>query len=53
MDGNLVINDLSLQEKLGRETSSGNPCYSRAFKHESFSQSADTEILLHRTKSYP
>jgi DNA ligase (NAD+) len=40
----LEINDLNLQNKLGRETSSNNPCYARAFKHPSFEQSAETEI---------
>lgn len=41
----LEVNDLKLQEKLGRETSSSNPCYSRAFKHESFVESKITKIL--------
>ena len=41
----LEVNDISLQEKLGRETSSSNPCYSRAFKHESFVESKITKIL--------
>ena len=45
IDGLIIeINDLSLQDKLGRETSSNNPCYARAFKHPSFEQSAETEL---------
>jgi DNA ligase (NAD+) len=46
IDGLIIeINNLSLQNKLGRETSSNNPCYARAFKHPSFEQSAETEII--------
>jgi NAD-dependent DNA ligase len=46
IDGLIIeLNDLSLQNKLGRETSSNNPCYARAFKHPSFEQSAETEII--------
>ena len=46
IDGLIIeINDLSLQYTLGRETSSNNPCYARAFKHPSFEQSAETEII--------
>jgi len=46
IDGLIIeINNLSLQYTLGRETSSNNPCYSRAFKHPSFEQSAETEII--------
>ena len=46
IDGLIIeINDLSLQDKLGRETSSNNPCYARAFKHPSFEQSAETEVI--------
>ena len=41
----LEVNNLDLQENLGRETSSNNPCYSRAFKHDSFEQRAETTIL--------
>lgn len=41
IDGLIIeINDLELQEKLGRETSTNNPAWARAFKHESFEQSA-------------
>jgi NAD-dependent DNA ligase len=46
IDGLIIeINSLSLQYTLGRETSSNNPCYARAFKHPSFEQSAETEIV--------
>ena len=46
IDGVVIeINDLELQSILGRETSSNNPCYARAFKHESFTESLETEIL--------
>ena len=46
IDGLIIeINDLKLQQQLGRETSSNNPCFARAFKHPSFEQSAETEIL--------
>ena len=41
----LEVNDIDLQESLGRETSSNNPCYARAFKHDSFEQRAETTIL--------
>ena len=46
IDGLIIeLNDLKLQEKLGRETSSNNPCYARAFKHPSFEQSAETNVI--------
>lgn len=46
IDGLIIeINDLTLQDNLGRETSSNNPVWARAFKHPSFEQSAETEIL--------
>jgi NAD-dependent DNA ligase len=46
IDGLIIeINNLSLQYTLGRETSSNNPCYARAFKHPSFEQSAETEVI--------
>ena len=46
IDGLIIeLNELNLQEQLGRETSSNNPCYARAFKHPSFEQSAETEII--------
>jgi len=41
----LEVNNLDLQDSLGRETSSNNPCYARAFKHDSFEQRAETTIL--------
>jgi DNA ligase (NAD+) len=45
IDGLIIeINDLSKQSNLGRETSSNNPVWARAFKHPSFEQSAETEI---------
>lgn len=46
IDGLIIeINSLDLQNKLGRETSSNNPVWARAFKHPSFEQSAETEII--------
>jgi NAD-dependent DNA ligase len=46
IDGLIIeINDLKLQDKLGRETSSNNPIWARAFKHSSFEQSAETTII--------
>lgn len=46
IDGLIVeINDLSLQEKLGRETSSNNPVWARAFKHPSFEQTAESDVI--------
>ena len=46
IDGLIIeLNDLSLQNKLGRETSSNNPVCARAFKHPSFEQSAETDVI--------
>ena len=46
IDGLIIeINDLNTQITLGRETSSNNPVWARAFKHPSFEQSAETEII--------
>jgi NAD-dependent DNA ligase len=46
IDGVIIeINNLKLQKKLGRETSSNNPVWARAFKHPSFEQSAETEVI--------
>jgi len=46
IDGLIIeINSLPLQRILGRETSSNNPIWARAFKHPSFEQSAETEII--------
>lgn len=38
------VNDLKLQEKLGRETNN-NPAYARAYKNSIFSESLETEII--------
>jgi len=46
IDGIIIeINDLSLQNKLGRETSSNNPVWARAFKHPSFEETAESEVI--------
>lgn len=46
IDGLIIeINDITLQNKLGRETSSNNPSYAIAFKHSSFEQSSESEVL--------
>jgi DNA ligase (NAD+) len=46
IDGIIVeVNDLNLQKVLGRETSSGNPAYARAYKSTSFEQKVETEII--------
>ena len=45
IDGLIIeVNDLNKQQQLGRETSSNNPIWARAFKHSSFEQSAQTQI---------
>ena len=45
IDGLIIeMNSLFRQEKLGRENSSNNPAFARAFKHASFEQSAETKI---------
>lgn len=41
----LEVNNLNTQNSLGRETSSGNPVFARAFKHESFEQKAESEVI--------
>ena len=41
----LEVNNLATQSSLGRETSSGNPVYARAFKHDSFEQKAESEVV--------
>jgi NAD-dependent DNA ligase len=41
----LEVNNLATQESLGRETSSGNPVWARAFKHESFEQKEESEVI--------
>jgi len=46
IDGLIIeINDLIVQDHLGRETSSNNPVWARAFKHPSFEQSAETDVI--------
>lgn len=46
IDGIIIeVNNLDLQDELGRETSSGNPCYARAFKHESFEQKSEATVI--------
>jgi NAD-dependent DNA ligase len=46
IDGLIIeLNDLKLQDRLGRETSSNNPVWARAFKHPSFEQSAQTDVI--------
>ena len=46
IDGLIIeINNLALQHTLGRETSSNNPVWARAFKHPSFEQSAESEVI--------
>jgi DNA ligase (NAD+) len=46
IDGLIIeLNDLTLQDNLGRETSSNNPVWARAFKHPSFEQSAETDVI--------
>ena len=41
----LEVNNLATQNSLGRETSTGNPVFARAFKHPSFEQSSETELI--------
>ncbi len=41
----LEVNNLATQNSLGRETSTGNPVFARAFKHPSFEQSSETEVI--------
>jgi NAD-dependent DNA ligase len=46
IDGLIIeINNLQLQEELGRETSTNNPVYARAFKHESFVETKTTKVI--------
>jgi len=40
----LEVNNLSIQGSLGREKS-GNPVWARAFKHPSFEQTSETEVI--------
>ena len=41
----LEVNSLKLQEKLGRETSTNNPVWARAFKSPKFEQTAESEVI--------
>lgn len=46
IDGLIIeINSLEKQRDLGRETSSRNPCYARAFKSNSFEEIKESEII--------
>ena len=46
IDGVIIeINDIATQNRLGRETSSNNPVWARAFKHPSFEQTAESEVV--------
>lgn len=46
IDGVIIeVDSLKEQESLGRETSSNNPVFARAFKHASFEQSAETPVI--------
>lgn len=46
IDGLIIeVNWLQDQEKLGRETSTNNPVWARAFKSPKFEQSAESEVL--------
>jgi NAD-dependent DNA ligase len=45
IDGIIIeVNNLATQNSLGREQSSGNPIYARAFKHECFEQKAESTV---------
>lgn len=46
IDGLIIeVDYLETQEQLGRETSSNNPCFARAYKSPSFEQSAESEVI--------
>lgn len=46
IDGLIIeVNHLGVQKDLGRETSSNNPCWARAYKSPQFEQTAETEII--------
>jgi DNA ligase (NAD+) len=46
IDGLIIeVNDLNQQLVLGRETSTNNPTWARAFKHPNFEQSVETEVI--------
>ena len=45
IDGIIIeVNDSKLREKLGRETSTENPCYARAFKSGSFEMTKESTV---------
>lgn len=45
IDGIIIeVNNIATQMSLGREVSTGNPVYARAFKHESFEQKAESTV---------
>ena len=46
IDGLIIeVDYLETQEQLGRETSSNNPCFARAYKSPSFEQSAESDVI--------
>jgi DNA ligase (NAD+) len=46
IDGIIIeVNSLDLQNKLGRETSSENPVWARAYKSPSFEETVETEVI--------
>lgn len=46
IDGLIIeVDDLELQNRLGRETSTNNPSFARAYKSPHFEQTAETEII--------
>lgn len=46
IDGLIIeLDDLSMQKSLGREKTSNNPVWARAFKHNSFEEKAQTVVL--------
>lgn len=46
IDGIIIeLDSIELQNKLGRETSSNNPVWARAFKHPSFEQRSEATVL--------
>jgi DNA ligase (NAD+) len=46
IDGIVIdVNNAELRNKLGRETSSENPCFARAYKGHDFEEAKDTKVL--------
>lgn len=46
IDGLIIeVDHIGIQNDLGRETSSNNPCYARAYKSPNFEQTAESEII--------